>query len=116
LHFHWNKTEDIINRGGGKLLVQVYNSTQDEGLADTEVTLSLDGIEHHVPAGYTVVLNPRESITIPTHLYHKLWGIDDPCWWVRCRWSTTTTWTIAFTNPPAASPRSKKMQSQFTYW
>jgi D-lyxose ketol-isomerase len=77
LHFHWNKTEDIINRGGGKLLVQVYNSTQEEGLADTEVTLSLDGVLHRVPAGHTVVLNPGESITIPTHLYHKFWAAED---------------------------------------
>ena len=34
-HFHWKKMEDIINRGGGNLLVQVYNSTEDEQLADT---------------------------------------------------------------------------------
>ena len=26
-HFHWNKMEDIINRGGGNLLIQLYNST-----------------------------------------------------------------------------------------
>ena len=25
-HFHWHKMEDIINRGGGELYVQVYNS------------------------------------------------------------------------------------------
>ena len=24
-HFHWQKTEDIINRGGGTLLITVYN-------------------------------------------------------------------------------------------
>ena len=28
-HFHWSKMEDIINRGGGNLLVQLYNSTED---------------------------------------------------------------------------------------
>ena len=25
-HFHWYKTEDIINRGGGNVLIRVYNS------------------------------------------------------------------------------------------
>ncbi|GAF99952.1 unnamed protein product, partial [marine sediment metagenome] len=35
LHFHWNKSEDIINRGGGKLIIQLYNSTEDESLAET---------------------------------------------------------------------------------
>ena len=24
-HFHWHKTEDIINRGGGNVLIRVYN-------------------------------------------------------------------------------------------
>src|SRR5690242_4206363 len=40
LHFHWIKTEDIINRGGGHLVVQLYNATPAEGLADTPVSVS----------------------------------------------------------------------------
>ena len=27
MHFHWKKMEDIINRGGGNVLITVYNST-----------------------------------------------------------------------------------------
>ncbi len=74
-HFHWQKTEDIINRGGGKLLIQLYNSTPDEG-ADTssEITVSTDGVERHLPAGGIVTLAPGESITLPTRLYHKFWA------------------------------------------
>ena len=26
-HFHWLKMEDIINRGGGKWLIQLYRAT-----------------------------------------------------------------------------------------
>ncbi len=74
LHFHWRKTEDIINRGGGQLAIQLYNSTDDDGLADTPVTVSLDGVERTVPAGSTVVLSPGESITLPTRLYHAFWA------------------------------------------
>src|SRR5579862_5172907 len=40
MHFHWRKVEDIINRGGGDLIVQVYNSTVDEDLADTDVVVN----------------------------------------------------------------------------
>ena len=29
MHFHWKKMEDIINRGGGNLMVQVYNSVNE---------------------------------------------------------------------------------------
>ena len=35
MHFHWVKSEDIINRGGGILLIQVYNDDGEGGLADT---------------------------------------------------------------------------------
>jgi D-lyxose ketol-isomerase len=66
--------EDIINRGGGKLAIQVYNSTADERLADSDMTVSLDGVTRTVKAGDIVVLSPGESITIPNRLYHKFWG------------------------------------------
>lgn len=73
-HFHWKKMEDIINRGGGNLLVQVYNSTEDEKLADTPVTISMDGRNYTAPAGTIVRLTPGESITLPPGMYHKFWG------------------------------------------
>src|SRR5208283_3249086 len=44
MHFHWAKVEDIINRGGGELVIKLFNSTHDEGLADTDVTVSTDGL------------------------------------------------------------------------
>ncbi len=76
MHFHWAKVEDIINRGGGKLVIQLYNSTVDEKLADTDVTVSMDGVQRVVKAGDTVSLSPGESITLPTGLYHKFWGAE----------------------------------------
>jgi len=75
-HFHWLKTEDIINRGGGQLMIQLYNSTPTDGLADTEIVISLDGVEQTLPAGAIVALQPGESITLPTRLYHKFWATD----------------------------------------
>ena len=76
MHFHWRKVEDIINRGGGKLMIQVYNSTEDDRLAATDVTVSLDGVRRVVKAGNTVVLGPGESITLPSRLYHKFWALE----------------------------------------
>ena len=70
MHFHWTKMEDIINRGGGNVLIRVYNSTKDEKFADTPVTVHCDGREMVVPAGTQIRLTPGESISIYPYMYH----------------------------------------------
>ena len=74
MHFHWHKTEDIINRGGGNLVIQLYNAAPDERLSDTDVVVSVDGVRRTVPAGGKVVLTPGESITLEDHCYHEFWA------------------------------------------
>lgn len=76
-HFHWLKAEDIINRGGGRLAVQLYNASEDEGFADTGVTVVRDGVRSTVEAGVAVYLSPGESITLPPYCYHEFWGLDE---------------------------------------
>jgi D-lyxose ketol-isomerase len=73
-HFHWIKMEDIINRGGGELVVQVCNSDAAEGLADTPVTLSLDGERRTVDARTELRLEPGASATLPPLCYHRIQG------------------------------------------
>lgn len=73
-HFHWSKAEDIINRGGGNLLVQVYNATASDKLAKSPVLVSTDGRNYRVPAGTIVRLGPGESITLRPRVYHQFWG------------------------------------------
>lgn len=69
-HFHWKKMEDIINRGGGNVLIRVYNSNEKEEFADTPVTVHCDGHTYTVPAGTQIRICPGESITITPYLYH----------------------------------------------
>lgn len=73
-HFHWSKMEDIINRGGGDLVIEVYNSTEDEQRADTDVDIYMDGRHFTVPAGSCVRVKPGESISIQQGMYHKFWA------------------------------------------
>jgi D-lyxose ketol-isomerase len=71
MHFHWAKMEDIINRGGGTVLIRVYHSLPDEELdRESPVTVHVDGREMTVPAGAQVPLKPGQSITIYPGLYH----------------------------------------------
>ena len=76
-HFHFAKMEDIINRAGGDLMVQVYNADEDEQLADTPVEVNTDGHVYTVEAGTVVRLTPGESITLPSYQYHKFWAEGD---------------------------------------
>ena len=72
-HFHFHKMEDIINRGGGQLLIRLYNSTPDEQFANTPVRVCIDGELREVSAGGVVALSPGQSITLTPGLYHEFW-------------------------------------------
>jgi D-lyxose ketol-isomerase len=69
-HFHWSKMEDIINRGGGDLVLTLYNSDAKEDFADTDVTVTVDGRKLTVAPGGTVRLKPGQSITLLPGQYH----------------------------------------------
>ncbi len=75
MHFHWNKMEDIINRGGADLVVKVYLADDKEGLSDQDVPVIMDGITRIVPAGSIITLKPGESITMQRYLYHSFWAV-----------------------------------------
>ena len=71
MHYHVYKMEDIINRGGGNILITVYNCAEDgHSYADSDVLVSKDGRNYYVPAGTAIKLTPGESITINQHMYH----------------------------------------------
>ena len=70
-HFHWYKQEDIINRGGGNVLLRVYNSLPNEEMDyDSDVTIYSDGRTYTVPAGTQIRLKPGESLTVTRGMYH----------------------------------------------
>ena len=74
LHFHKSKMEDIINRGGGNIMIQLYKSTSDGGCSDERFEVHLDGLTRELEAGTILRLRPGESICIPPYLIHQFWG------------------------------------------
>jgi D-lyxose ketol-isomerase len=75
-HFHFQKMEDIINRGGGRAVLRFWNSDAKEGLASSKVRLSFDGVEREITPGTEVYLEPGESVCIPQRVYHEFWAAD----------------------------------------
>ncbi len=74
MHFHWKKSEDIINRGGGNLLFNCYASDEDESLAQRAFTLSIDGIKRDISPGELIRLHPGESLTLTPGIYHTFYA------------------------------------------
>lgn len=74
LHFHYNKTEDIINRGGGDLVVEVCASDGDEQLSDRPVSIKVDEVSRMVEPMEKIVLASGESICLEPFIYHRFYG------------------------------------------
>lgn len=74
MHFHRSKMEDIINRGGGTLIIEVNGSTADERLSNETVELSVDGVKRKLAAGSRLALAPGESVCLQPFIYHRFWA------------------------------------------
>ena len=78
-HFHWNKMEDIINRGGGILALQLWKANIKEEKTSDSFTVQIDGITRKIEAGEIIRLNPGESITLEPYIYHQFWAEKKTC-------------------------------------
>lgn len=80
-HFHYFKTEDIINRAGGTLRVYVWNSTPgfDGYQKDLkgDVHLLCDGQPVTVAAGGYVDVTVGNSITLTPYIYHAFTAVAE---------------------------------------
>lgn len=75
LHFHRKKTEDIINRGGGTLSIQLFNSTPDNQLDKvSRVRVRMDGEDVDFEAGIILDIPRGASITLTPGLFHRFWA------------------------------------------
>lgn len=74
-HFHRVKTEDIINRSDGILMLELYNSTPDGGLdREREICVKMDGVTHTFAPGVVVEVEKGASITLEPGLHHRFWA------------------------------------------
>ena len=74
MHFHWNKREDIINRSGGNLILELYKTDQNEELSKEDFSVSIDGVLRQCRPKERIVLTPGESICLSPYIYHTFYG------------------------------------------
>ena len=77
MHCHRSKMEDIINRGGGKLVMELLASAPDGGAAYQPIEVRIDGCCRNVGPGERVTLRPGESICLCQGLYHRFYAQPD---------------------------------------
>jgi D-lyxose ketol-isomerase len=75
MHTHVLKAEDIINRGGATLVVELYGSDTNSNFDTTAGgRVFYDGIERSFSAGEKLRLAPGESVTLMPCDWHAFWG------------------------------------------
>ena len=74
-HCHEFKREDIINRGGGRLVFELFNRKGNTAeLDDTPVKVSRDGEELILDPGEKLILDPGESILLERNVFHRFYA------------------------------------------
>ncbi|KAA9007896.1 D-lyxose/D-mannose family sugar isomerase [Histidinibacterium aquaticum] len=75
MHTHVVKAEDIINRGGAALVVELYGSDEAGNFADDRGGKVLcDGILRDYAPGEKLRFAPGESVTLMPGDWHAFWG------------------------------------------
>ncbi|EPX79461.1 D-lyxose/D-mannose family sugar isomerase [Litoreibacter arenae] len=75
MHRHILKAEDIINRGGAKLALEMFTSDAQGNIDDTaNFEVVTDGVRQTLAAGSVLTLDPGESITLLPGNWHAFWG------------------------------------------
>jgi D-lyxose ketol-isomerase len=75
MHTHVIKAEDIINRGGATLVIELYGSDDKGSWAeDKGGTVWCDGIRVPYGPGTKLKLAPGESVTLMPGDWHAFWG------------------------------------------
>ncbi|WP_299154984.1 D-lyxose/D-mannose family sugar isomerase [uncultured Tateyamaria sp.] len=75
MHTHVIKSEDIINRGGATMVIELFGS-DDKGHFDPDRggTVICDGIKRTFAPGEKLKFAPGESITLMPGDWHAFWG------------------------------------------
>lgn len=75
MHTHVVKAEDIINRGGATLVVELYGSDDSGAFAeDLGGTVFCDGVPRAFEPAEKLKLAPGESVTLMPGDWHAFWG------------------------------------------
>ena len=80
MHRHNLKAEDIINRGGGNLIIELFAPDAQLNIdRQAKVTVPVDGELRTVDAGGHLRLKVGESVTLLPGIWHAFWAEGGDC-------------------------------------
>jgi len=80
MHRHVLKAEDIINRGGGDLIIELFAPDANGEIDEcAQVSVPCDGLMRSVEAGGRIALKAGESVTLIPGVWHAFWAEREDC-------------------------------------
>lgn len=74
-HFHWFKREDIIVRGGGNLVIELFRADPERSAeAGGPFDISVNGMRRTMQSGEKLILTPGESVCLEPIHAHRFYG------------------------------------------
>jgi D-lyxose ketol-isomerase len=73
-HFHMVKTEDILNRGGARFVVELFKVDSQGIRLDERLQVLKDAEMLDLAPGACVSLEPGESLTLQPYVAHSFWA------------------------------------------
>lgn len=74
VHYHKSKMEDIINCGGGNILICLWQLDSNGKPSQSPLDASVDGIVRRVSGGEPICLKPGESVCVRPLTCHQFWS------------------------------------------
>lgn len=75
LHFHWYKKEDIINRGGGNLVIELFRADPAaKKITGGEFNIEVNGFTKKMMSGEKLILAPGDSVCFESIHAHRFYG------------------------------------------
>jgi D-lyxose ketol-isomerase len=113
-HTHVLKAEDIINRGGGTLVIELFGDTNGRCDRSKGTRVFCDGLLRTLPAGENLRLAPGESVTLMPGDWHAFWAEGGDVFVAEISTVNDDATDNIFENTCRASPASRRTRRRGT--